>query len=198
MALSGELHFRLCLNHLSSDASTNGSYATSRTPAGDTNSVSTSTLKAVNSTPPDFRSFLNTDIEISAQAELFTHQLTTLQALKRINRIRNQHNHTYAHTQLIESLTLAAQELHQKVQSIHQRLSTEIRAQQGATDMSLMSSILQYNSLLQRELLMLRDGVISTGMRSGYVCARLFRGCACVSWQTKFPCTVYSYLYECV
>ena len=46
------------------------------------------------------------------------------------------------------------------------RLSTELHAQQGASDTSLMSSILQYNSLLQRELIALRDGVVLSALEA--------------------------------
>ena len=42
----------------------------------------------------------------------------------------------------------------------------ELRAQQGASDASLMSSILQYNSLLQRELIALRDDLVCTALEA--------------------------------
>jgi len=143
MALSGELHFRLSLHHrasgdsptrFKSGSSTSttapGATATGTTDSfgasagnrntGDLSDISASTLNAVGSTDTDFRRFLNTDVDLAAQRELFKHQLQCLQALKRVNRIKNQHEQAYTQTQLPCDLALAVQEQQHKVKAIHQ------------------------------------------------------------------------------
>ena len=139
MALSGELHFRMSQHHLVSGDSPSerktGSGASSppiRAPApgasgssggdknaGDLIGIGASTLNAVSSTGADFRSFLNTDVDLTAQKELFQQQLQSLQALKRINRIKNQHELAFIQTHL-SGLALAVQEQQRKVKAIHQ------------------------------------------------------------------------------
>ena len=137
MALSGEIHFRLSLHRLRSDDSpvrekcgsgcktaidlrgADGASGESRN-AKDISDISSSTLNAVSSTSTDFRSFLDTDVDFAVQKELFMQQLQSLRDLKRINRIKNEHEHSYIHKQLTASLALAVREQLHRANEIYQ------------------------------------------------------------------------------
>ncbi len=106
------------------------------------------------------------DVDEDALKELYKDQLASLQQLKRMNRKRFEHQQCHDMSLMVESLSLSIQEQILKVKAVHQRLSTELRSQQRNSDQHLMSLVLQYNTLLQQELLQLRDDYLQTALEA--------------------------------